>query len=78
MLTQGWGDFIRWLEGHQASAEVFVAIAALVVTAVLVGVTISYVRAARRQAGEAKGPHGTDSSSASGGLRMTGARGRAT
>jgi hypothetical protein len=50
MLTQGWGDFIAWLEGHQASAEVFVAIAALVVTAVLVCVTISYVRAARRQA----------------------------
>ena len=50
MLTQGWGDFIAWLEGHQASAEVFVAIAALIVTTVLVGVTITYVRAARRQA----------------------------
>ena len=50
MLTQGWGDFIAWLEGHQASAEVFVAIAALIVTAALVGVTITYVRAARRQA----------------------------
>ena len=50
MLTQGWGDFITWLEGHQASAEVFVAIAALAVTGALVFVTISYVRAARRQA----------------------------
>ena len=50
LLTQGWGDFITWLEGHQASAEVFVAIAALAVTAVLIVVTITYVRAARRQA----------------------------
>jgi len=50
MLTQGWGDFITWLEGHQASSEVFVAIAALVVTAVLVWVTIAYVGAARQQA----------------------------
>ena len=50
MLTQGWGDFIAWLEGHQASAEVFVAIAALVVTAGLVGVTFAYARAARQQA----------------------------
>lgn len=54
ILAQGWGDFIQWLEGHQASAEVFLAVAALALTAGLVWATWTYARLTREMAEAAR------------------------
>jgi hypothetical protein len=45
-----WGDFVGWLEGHDASALVLAAFLTFLVTGILAGVTAVYAVAARRQA----------------------------
>ena len=51
MLAAGWwGDFIRWLEGHDASALVLAAFLTFLATVILVIVTAFYAKSAGRQA----------------------------
>lgn len=45
-----WGDFIEWLEGHEASALVLAAFLAFLATVILVVVTAFYANSAGRQA----------------------------
>jgi cobalamin biosynthesis Mg chelatase CobN len=52
ILAQGWGDFIQWLEGHQATAEIVLAAAALALTGALVWATCTYVKQTRQMAQE--------------------------
>lgn len=51
ILAAGWwGDFIRWLEGHEASALVLAAFLTFLATVILAVVTAFYAGSARRQA----------------------------
>jgi hypothetical protein len=52
VLAAGWwGDFIGWLEGHEASALVLAAFLTFSATVILAVVTAFYAGSARRQAG---------------------------
>ncbi len=50
LVADRWGDFVEWLEGHEPAAQVFVALAALLVTAALVFITFRYAKSAATHA----------------------------